>query len=212
MTPLTWAAFAVFAIAAVADWWSVATSRLAVEKVAKPLATASLVVAAVFIDADVPGLTHWAFVAALALALLGDMLLLPPRRFLLGLVAFQLGHVGFIVGLVALPTRMSFLLAGSVIVALTTAYVARPIMAGVVNGPHADMREAVGAYILVIALMTVLAWSGGIPAMAAGATLFLFSDTILAWREFVAPKPWMNVAVMVTYHCGLALLVVGLLG
>lgn len=212
MTPLTWAAFGVFAIAAVVDWWSVATARPRVEKVAKPTATAALVVAAVFLVPGVEGMTKWMFVAGLVFALVGDVLLLPPRRFLPGLMAFQLAHVLFIVGLVVLPTSTVYLMAGAALVALTLAYAARPIMKGVVNSEHADKREAVGAYLLVISLMAILAWSSGIPAMAAGATLFLFSDTLVGWREFVTSKPWMNLVVMITYHLGLAGLVIGLLG
>lgn len=45
-----------------------------------------------------------------------------------------------------------------------------------------------------------------------GLALFVLSDSILGWRQFVGPKRWMPLAVMVTYHgalLGLALTLAG---
>ena len=52
----------------------------------------------------------------------------------------------------------------------------------------------------------------GRPAAIAGSALFVLSDSILGWRQFVGPKRWMPLAVMVTYHgalLGLALTLAG---
>jgi hypothetical protein len=45
----------------------------------------------------------------------------------------------------------------------------------------------------------------------AGAALFVTSDAVLGWRQFVGQAAWMPVTVMVTYHLGQAGLVAGLL-
>ena len=40
----------------------------------------------------------------------------------------------------------------------------------------------------------------GLPWVIAGTTLFVVSDSILGWGQFVHRKGWMPVAIMVTYH------------
>ena len=62
-----------------------------------------------------------------------------------------------------------------------------------------------------IATMVVLAVNVGVGAAAAGAVLFLVSDTVLAWNRFVRPFPSGPVAVHVTYHLAQGLLVLSLL-
>jgi len=52
----------------------------------------------------------------------------------------------------------------------------------------------------------------GVPAAIVGSALFVVSDSILGWRQFVAEHRWMPVAIMVTYHgalLGLALTLAG---
>jgi uncharacterized membrane protein YhhN len=44
-----------------------------------------------------------------------------------------------------------------------------------------------------------------------GATVFVASDTTLAVNRFVRPLPRADVVVMVTYHVGQALIVLGVL-
>jgi uncharacterized membrane protein YhhN len=43
-----------------------------------------------------------------------------------------------------------------------------------------------------------------------GAALFFASDTLIAWNRFVRPRPWMPLAIIVTYHVGQAGLVLSL--
>ena len=73
------------------------------------------------------------------------------------------------------------------------------------------MHRPVLAYLVVISLMAIAAWATGEPWLMAGAALFVASDTILGWRNFVNRRPWMPLAVMVTYHLGQAGLVASLL-
>jgi uncharacterized membrane protein YhhN len=44
-----------------------------------------------------------------------------------------------------------------------------------------------------------------------GAALFVASDSVLGWRQFVADARWMPVTIMITYHLGQAGLVASLL-
>jgi uncharacterized membrane protein YhhN len=57
-------------------------------------------------------------------------------------------------------------------------------------------------------LATALA-TGNVVA-AAGAALFVASDTMIAWNRFVRPLPMADVGIMVTYHLGQAALVLSL--
>ena len=62
----------------------------------------------------------------------------------------------------------------------------------------------------MISLMVAAAAAAGNAWAVAGAVLFLASDTILGWRQFVAQRPWMPVTIMVTYHLAQAALVISL--
>jgi uncharacterized membrane protein YhhN len=66
------------------------------------------------------------------------------------------------------------------------------------------------AYLVVISSTAVVGWSTAMPWVIAGTTLFVVSDSILGWREFVSQKPWMPLAVMVTYHGAIASLALSL--
>ena len=44
----------------------------------------------------------------------------------------------------------------------------------------------------------------------AGTTLFVVSDSLLGWRQFVRSHAWMAVAVMVTYHAAIVSLALSL--
>ena len=59
--------------------------------------------------------------------------------------------------------------------------------------------------------MVAAAAAAGNTWAVAGAVLFLTSDTILGWRQFVAQRPWMPLAIMVTYHLAQAALVISLI-
>ncbi|MCY7300748.1 MAG: lysoplasmalogenase, partial [Ilumatobacteraceae bacterium] len=75
----------------------------------------------------------------------------------------------------------------------------RSIVSGAVAKDPA-LRTPVVAYLVVISAMTVCGWATGRNWVIAGSTLFVISDSLLGWRAFVRERPWMGVAVMVTYH------------
>lgn len=128
-------------------------------------------------------------VAALALSVAGDLLLIPGgrRTFLLGLGSFLLGHVAYAAaflerGVAAAPAAVA-----AALLAAVAAVVARWLL------PHVDprMRPPVVAYIVVITAMVALAAGSSIGAGGAeifvGAGAFYLSDLAVARDRFVAP-------------------------
>ena len=80
--------------------------------------------------------------------------------------------------------------------------------AGRVGGPV--LAGAVVFYACVIAAMVITAWATTAWVAAAGAMLFAVSDWVLGHQRFVGPLPGGRLTVMVPYHVGQALLIVGL--
>ena len=170
--------------------------------VIKPFTTALILLMALL-----PGtFTTDRYAAAICLALffsmIGDMLLALPGRFLQGLVSFLLALVclvgAFIGGLAS--AAFPLLLAAT---ALVGAAVLRYIWPGLSPG----MRLPVSAYVLVMVMMVALAIgrlvqlpSTGTLLAAAGACLFLASDSMLAMDRFRRPLPHVDVAVLGTYY------------
>lgn len=64
---------------------------------------------------------------------------------------------------------------------------------------------------LVIGVMVITAWMTGEWLIGVGAVTFAVSDSILSVNRFVARMRHGDVAVMVTYHLGQALIVAGVL-
>jgi uncharacterized membrane protein YhhN len=72
------------------------------------------------------------------------------------------------------------------------------------------LQKPVLAYLVVIMAMAVVGWSTTMPWVIAGTTLFVISDSILGWHQFVGQKKWMSPAVMITYHGAIAALALSL--
>jgi uncharacterized membrane protein YhhN len=64
---------------------------------------------------------------------------------------------------------------------------------------------------LAIAAMVTSAVASGNACAIAGALLFFTSDALIAEQRFVAPRRYVPVIIMVTYHLGQAGLVLSLL-
>jgi uncharacterized membrane protein YhhN len=217
VTTPAWIWLAAAVIAAAADWLAVATDRRRLEYLAKPAVMVALVGLAISLEpGSSAGLAArpW-FVAALALSLVGDVLLMLPReRFVGGLVAFLLAHLAYIVGIGIIVSIAGFvaggLVLGLLIVGVVLALAGRRIV-GAVRLGRPGLLAPVGVYMAVISAMVIVACVSGRPAAMAGAALFYGSDAILAWDRFVDERHWGKLATHVTYHAGQALLVLSLL-
>jgi uncharacterized membrane protein YhhN len=195
------------AIAAIANWYSRWKHVDRIELISKPLTTIGAIAIAALADGPRPATI--VAVIALALCLAGDVALLPiVDQFVVGLAAFLLGHIAFIV-MFAQRGFDRWPLAGVGIVgcAVLLGTIAAPIVRGAaVRGFGIPVR----AYLAVITSMTVLGWATGNWLIIVGATAFIISDSILGWGQFVAERDWMHLTIMVTYHVAIVSLALSL--
>jgi alkenylglycerophosphocholine hydrolase len=192
-----------------ANWASRVRGLPRVELVSKPAATISIGLLAVAVSDGAPTAAVVAAVAGFALCLGGDIALLPSvDKFVVGLGLFLAGHLAFVVmfAILGLDRWVLGLVAAAGVLAISPLVVVRVIKGAA--SKDASLRLPVIAYFGVISTMAVVGWATGIAAALIGSALFLASDSILGWREFVGSKRWMPLAVMATYHgalVGLAL-------
>ena len=161
--------------------------RPGVRAVSKPFASLGFIVAAIGFGA----LKSWygnVVLAGLILGAIGDVCLLGKQKkyFVAGLVSFLLGHVAYVVAFGSLPISRPQAFIAAVAMAAIMAFVARWVF------PHApDMRVPIGIYMLVIAVMCVVAigaGAAGAPWMIpVGAVMFTASDIAVVRDRFVAP-------------------------
>jgi uncharacterized membrane protein YhhN len=151
-----------------------------------------------------------AVLAGMGLSCIGDIaLMLPMDAFVPGLVAFLLAHVCYIVAFRAGIHAGRGL---GVAAVLLGAFAAGNLIA---LWPHlpADMRVPVLAYVVVLAVMAILAlarhWRAPAPQgidrrgtawAAGGAVLFVASDCLLAWDRFGGGLPMVSLLVLSTYY------------
>lgn len=200
------------AVPALVDWYAVGRGARRAETWAKPATLLALIVVAIVLGAADTSAGVWLLVA-LALGLAGDVFLLgdSESRFRLGLGAFLVGHVAYVVSFTRLGLHpppwqwASWLVLFACLIATR-----RVVPATFLRGGQA-LALPVAAYTVVIGAMVILAFDTGEPWIAVGASVFAASDSILAVDRFVEPRPWAPVAVMVTYHVGQALIVAGVL-
>jgi len=209
--PAAWFLVA-FLVVAPLDWWSRWRDVHRLELVTKPLATALLIAVALTLEPDSDPVRAW-FCVALALSLVGDVMLLDDRRFVHGLAAFLLAHVAYIAGFIALGTWRWWTFALSAVpIAALVGTVGVRIVRSTAGQPRA-VQVGVRAYLLVILTMFALACGAGSWVVVAGAALFVVSDSLLGWRTFVARDPdrVSSTAVMVTYHAAQVVLTLSLI-
>jgi len=190
-------------VVAAVDWYAVASHRRPLEYVAKPLTMVALLAAVLAMDVT-SGPARLFFVAALVLSLAGDVFLMLPDRerfFVFGLGSFLLGHLAYVPGLVLLGFEPAMLVLGIVVVAASMATLGRRIVRGVA-AVEPKLAPPVTIYMVVISVMVASAFASALPVAIAGAVLFYSSDALIAWNEFIDPKPWGRIAIMVTYHLG----------
>lgn len=158
-------------------------------------------------------------IAAILLGWSGDILLLWPKKricFLSGLGCFLLGHICY--------SAMMGCWIGNLLTILPGVLISGVVLGGVgyaayrtLAGSIAGMRAAVIAYLVVILLMTWIAFwslltdqgcSGKL--LFAGGVCFVISDYILARETFLRQHRWGDFAVMSTYVAAQFFLVCGL--
>ncbi|MEO6123132.1 MAG: lysoplasmalogenase [Ilumatobacteraceae bacterium] len=190
------------AIAALTNWYTRIRPNQRLETVSKPLTT--ILVMWVAVAADGPPTPTVLAIIGLVFCLAGDIALLDViDQFIVGLVCFLFGHIVFIAMFASLhlPHPLWGVIAALGLI-VHAVIVGRRIVAGATRKEPA-LRIPVTAYLVVIMSMTVVAAMTGTAWGIVGALAFVLSDTLLGWRAFVAEKPWMAPAVMITYHAAL---------
>jgi uncharacterized membrane protein YhhN len=219
--------FILLFLVAVIDWVAVARGWKRVEYIAKPAAMLVLLgLLALACGFSSPPLI--CFGLGILFSLAGDVFLMltyarfSDRWFIPGLIAFLLAHVSYIIGLnLPMPDVSPIWSLGlAVILALTAARLLRRILAGIRQKGLLRMVRPVGIYAMVITMMllsavlTLLnsAWSTSASGLVAlGATLFYFSDVLLAWNKFINPIRNGRLANMILYHLGQFALIAGVI-
>ena len=164
---------------------------------------AALIGVALTLDPTHAGRRDW-FVVALALSMLGDVFLMVPRDlFVAGLASFLLAHIAYVVGFRVDGSSAAAWAEATVAVLVVDVVLARPVLSAV-RRRHGELLAPVAAYMVVISAMVAAAVATGIGLAIAGAVLFFASDTLIAWNRFVRSRPWMPLAIIVTYHLGQA--------
>jgi len=180
--------------------------------VAKPLTTI-LIIACAWQRGGLPR-RRTAILAGLLLSLAGDVALLWPKEgFLLGLVAFLLAHLAYLVAFTA-STRLA---------ARPLAFAAYAVVAGLIlwqlwPGVPDGLRLPVVVYVVALASMAAQAacWALAEPGNAAarsaaiGGALFVASDATLAFNKFAMPFALAPLAILLAYWSAQALIALSL--
>jgi uncharacterized membrane protein YhhN len=217
-----WAPLVVAAVAAGTNWaavWAGGPAGRVAERVAKPAVVLALIVAAL-VAPPTSGAAEGVrplLVVGLGASLAGDLLLLPPGRFVPGLVAFLAAHLAYLAAFLLVGGEPAWLTVGLIAGAIAGVTVGRILLEA---ARAAGLGAPVAAYLAVITLMAVAATRTGEPASIAGAWLFVTSDALLGWSRFREPTPdgqrrrapWLRTTVMVTYHLAQGLILLALIG
>jgi alkenylglycerophosphocholine/alkenylglycerophosphoethanolamine hydrolase len=188
------------------DWWSVATQRASIEAVAKPAVMVALIGVALVGDTDPTSIRPW-IVAGLAFGLLGDIALLPRiDRFIVGLAAFLVGHLAYVVAFVLIWSPSAWLVAGAAGLAVLVIRVGRPIERSLRTS---SLHLPVVAYIAVSGAVVMTGAGTGRALIVLGTLAFAASDGLLGADRFLEPARDRRVWVHVLYQLGQAGIVVG---
>jgi uncharacterized membrane protein YhhN len=158
------------AVLVVAEWKHLATARV----IAKVIASLA------FLGLGLSAQPHSWIVVGLALGVVGDIALLSERGFLLGLGAFLLGHIAYVIAFATVlpPTQWWTWWA---LLPITVASIALVLL-----WPRlGSLRIPVIAYVLVIVAMTIGALAIDTVPLTPGALLFFASDLSVARDKFV---------------------------
>lgn len=212
--PVTIALLVAAVVVAAFDWVLASRPLNGARWMTKGLVPTFLVLAVALHSAE-QGKPSWSAVlgcGALALCLLGDLLLLDDRRFIAGAIAFGAAHLVFVAALLRDAWSEGWPTGWGVYMSIAVVGAALLTVGWRIVSAAAAQRQGLiaGVYLVVISLM-VLAAGVGSPTLGgwaalAGAIIFYASDGILAWRRYVLKTSRDSALVMIPYHLGLFLL------
>jgi uncharacterized membrane protein YhhN len=133
------------------------------------------------------------------------------RFFLLGLLSFLLGHVCYAVAILRFgvdPLSVGF---GLILVLLAVFAFGYRIIAGGHQAGGTLLSTGITCYMVALGSAVLLGVGTTRLLIAGGILLFAASDLVLAGDRFVRPRAFSALVVVVLYHCGQGLLLIGLL-
>lgn len=174
----------------------------------------ALLVVVAAVAGSAPADVRWLVVGAAMFGVLGDAALLGEGTtwFIRGLLAFATGHAlyaaaALVVGAGATAWWGVLFVTGL----FAWRFLPSVVPAARESGGRA-MMAAVLFYAGIIAAMVITAIGTGRWLAIAGAALFAVSDWVLGQRQFLGPDTFNRLAVMVPYHVGQTMLILGLVG
>ena len=154
---------------------------------------------------------------ALGFSVLGDILLMfvdqSPHFFTVGLVAFLLAHIMYIVVFLRHRNKQKSILSFVILLLVYASGLFYLLKDGL-----GEMFVPVIIYMIVILSMATTAFmrkgivnSNSYNLVFIGAIFFMISDSILALNKFYQPIPFSNISIMLTYALAQYLIVLGIL-
>ncbi len=207
-------------LVAILDWMAVWQGWRRLGYLAKPFTIVFLFAWLTF-QTSLQGPALW-FGIGLLFSLAGDVfLMLSTRFFMMGLASFSLVHLAYLIGFMVPFPGEGYAGALALVFAIggLAFLVMRKITTAQISRGLKKLVYPTIFYALLISLMLLSAlwtlfrqdWNTGNAVLVSiGALLFYSSDLTNAWIRFVNPVRSGRVIVMITYHAGQMLLIVGL--
>ncbi len=173
-----------------------------------------MLVAVAAFAGDMAGNARAALIVAVVLCLAGDVALLDDSdsRFLLGLGSFAAGHVAYVVtALLVGVTWPRLAIACPFLAVVRVVQTVTGTIPGARRHGGIAMMVGVAAYSAIISAMVITATGTAFWSAAVGAIVFAVSDSIIGYHRFVTPVQRADVPIMMTYHVGQLLLILGLI-
>lgn len=189
------------------------------EFVAKPAVMVSLLVW-LYLTAGLQGASLW-FGIGILFSLAGDIaLMFIDRFFMLGLIAFLLGQISYLIGFNTPPPQAvtSWNIGLAIVIGLGSARILRRIVESTRAKGQNQLVVPVIIYGIVLTLMLLAAmqtffrpeWDATAALLVGfGAALFYFSDIVLARNQFISPIKNGRMLNIGMYHLGQIAIVVG---
>jgi uncharacterized membrane protein YhhN len=205
-------------VIAIFNWIAVARNWKYIIYLTKPGVMVALLIW-LWQNGGLSGHMRW-FAIGVLFSLIGDVFLILPReQFIAGLISFLLVQVSYTIGLNNTFPEVNIASLIIIILLIFIAYqIYRRITEGLDASSQSSLKLPIMAYMIAISMMVLSAfltlvrpdWFAGQALMvSAGALLFFLSDTFLAWRKFIAPLSYGNLLVIINYHLGQALILLG---
>lgn len=209
---MTIAAAAALALVAGVDWLAVQRLWSRVEQVAKPLVMLALGGLAMTMGAAGHEVGRFLLVAV-GFSLVGDIFLLGKAEvdFSGGLMSFLVAEIAFVLAFLTLGFQPGWALLGLLIAVSVSLPSGRRIVRAAAHEGGAALGAGVTAYLVVVTAMVVAASGTARLLVLLGALAVLLSATVLALDRFVGHRAHARMLVIVTYHLGQVMMVIGAL-